>query len=212
MQQPRRHEGIMADQRSPLLSDPGPTSGTPQRRRPPIPADHSVPASTDHRCRGETAPLPRPTTAGGLAGIRLHRARRPDRRCSPSAGPRRTVRHARQEQHRRALVGRRFEAPRPLATGAAASVRQHHDASMPGPTGSADGRRSDRVKLRRLFLEPPKPLPSMSRAATGNASSGSRPEQTQRSTARAPVPRLRVPRGRPRRRWPAASCCRSPGV
>ena len=30
VQQPQRHAGIMSDQRSPLVSDPGPTSGTPQ--------------------------------------------------------------------------------------------------------------------------------------------------------------------------------------
>src|SRR3954451_4112577 len=30
VQQPQRHPGIMSDQRSPLVSDPGPTSGTPQ--------------------------------------------------------------------------------------------------------------------------------------------------------------------------------------
>ena len=30
VQQPQRHAGIMPDQRSPLVSDPGPTSGTPQ--------------------------------------------------------------------------------------------------------------------------------------------------------------------------------------
>ena len=29
VQQPQRHVGIMPDQRSPLVSDPGPTSGTP---------------------------------------------------------------------------------------------------------------------------------------------------------------------------------------
>jgi hypothetical protein len=29
-QQPQRHAGILSDQRSPLVSDPGPTSGTPQ--------------------------------------------------------------------------------------------------------------------------------------------------------------------------------------
>ena len=29
VQQPQRHAGIMSDQRSPLVSDPGPTSGTP---------------------------------------------------------------------------------------------------------------------------------------------------------------------------------------
>ena len=29
VQQPQRHVGIMSDQRSPLVSDPGPTSGTP---------------------------------------------------------------------------------------------------------------------------------------------------------------------------------------
>ena len=32
VQQPQRHVGIMPDQRSPLVSDPGPTSGTPQGR------------------------------------------------------------------------------------------------------------------------------------------------------------------------------------
>jgi len=30
VQQPQRHAGIMSDQRSPMVSDPGPTSGTPQ--------------------------------------------------------------------------------------------------------------------------------------------------------------------------------------
>jgi hypothetical protein len=30
VQQPQRHAGIMSDRRSPPLSDPGPTSGTPQ--------------------------------------------------------------------------------------------------------------------------------------------------------------------------------------
>ena len=30
IEQPQRHAGIMSDQRSPLVSDPGPTSGTPQ--------------------------------------------------------------------------------------------------------------------------------------------------------------------------------------
>ena len=30
VQQPQRHAGIMSDRRSPLVSDPGPTSGTPQ--------------------------------------------------------------------------------------------------------------------------------------------------------------------------------------
>ena len=30
VQQPQRHVGIMSDRRSPLVSDPGPTSGTPQ--------------------------------------------------------------------------------------------------------------------------------------------------------------------------------------
>ena len=30
VQQPQRHAGIMSDQRSPLVSDPGPTSGTPR--------------------------------------------------------------------------------------------------------------------------------------------------------------------------------------
>ena len=33
VQQPQRHAGIMSDQRSPLVSDPGPTSGTPQAAR-----------------------------------------------------------------------------------------------------------------------------------------------------------------------------------
>jgi hypothetical protein len=32
-QQPQRHAGIMSDQRSPLVSDPSPTSGTPQGSR-----------------------------------------------------------------------------------------------------------------------------------------------------------------------------------
>ena len=35
VEQPQRHAGIMSDQRSPLVSDPGPTSGTPQVRHPP---------------------------------------------------------------------------------------------------------------------------------------------------------------------------------
>jgi hypothetical protein len=30
IEQPQRHAGIMSDRRSPLVSDPGPTSGTPQ--------------------------------------------------------------------------------------------------------------------------------------------------------------------------------------
>ena len=30
VEQPQRHAGIMSDQRSPMVSDPGPTSGTPQ--------------------------------------------------------------------------------------------------------------------------------------------------------------------------------------
>ena len=34
VQQPRRHAGIMTDRRSPLVSDPGPTSGTPQVMEP----------------------------------------------------------------------------------------------------------------------------------------------------------------------------------
>ena len=34
IEQPQRHAGIMSDQRSPLVSDPDPTSGTPQDRPP----------------------------------------------------------------------------------------------------------------------------------------------------------------------------------
>ena len=71
VQQPQRHVGIMSDQRSPLVSDPGPTSGTPQACVGPI-LRANVEHASDQAAEDRSAPDP----AADRLGDRRVRARR----------------------------------------------------------------------------------------------------------------------------------------
>ena len=111
IEQPQRHSGIMSDQRSPLVSDPGPTSGTPHRKGCNV---RPRPTSRSQRvCPARARPGDRPAhsvAVGAASRAGHHRMGDPDD-ASPT-GPRRP--------HRRVEPGRAL----------VARLAPRHDAAM----------------------------------------------------------------------------------